>query len=225
MPRATRVEFQNVRELQDRLGGVPTDRIRLDPLPGQATVRDLLNWHERGGRRYELIDRTLVEKAMGAVESYIAMELGRLVGNHLAATDLGFVYGADALIRLIPGLVRGPDLCFVSWVTRPEHTVPRGSITDTVPDLAVEVLSPRNTRREMLRKRKEYFLAGVRLVWEIDPRTRTAIAYTAPDAKTAIPEDGVLDGGEVLPGFRLPLATLFAKLERPAGAKKPRKRK
>jgi hypothetical protein len=63
------------------------------------------------------------------------------------------------------------------------------------------------------RKLREYFLAGVRLVWMIDPRKRTAKVYTAPDAPSAtLDENQVLEGGKVLPGFTLPLAELFARL-------------
>lgn len=162
---------------------------------------------------------------MGFPESVVGSELGRLIGNFVADHDLGLMAGADALIELLPDLVRGPGVCFVSNARLTDGRVPADAVSSIVPDLAVEVLSPRNTRKEMLRKRKEYFLAGVRLVWEIDPRTRTAVVFTGPDAKAAVPEGGTLDGADVLPGFRLPLATLFDKLERPAARKKPRKRK
>jgi Uma2 family endonuclease len=73
-------------------------------------------------------------------------------------------------------------------------------------------------------KLKEYCLGGVSLVWIIDPETRSAEVYTAPDEKTAIPATGSLDGGDVLPGFRLPLAKLFEKLPAPT-AKKPKGKK
>ena len=98
-------------------------------------------------------------------------------------------------------------------------------ISRRVPDLAVEILSPTNTRTEMQIKLKEYFLGGVKLVWMIDPEKRTADVYTAPDAKTAIPTDGSLDGGEVLPGFSLPLAELFAKRSHAPDVKKSKGKK
>ena len=79
------------------------------------------------------------------------------------------------------------------------------------PDLCVEVVSPGNTAAEMQLKRQEYFASGCQLAWEIDPRTRTAVAYTsAADAGTVVQ---TLDGGTVLPGFTLPLATLFAEFD------------
>jgi Uma2 family endonuclease len=215
----------NLGELLRRLGGIPASRVCLDPPPGRATKRDLVRLHNRGDKLYELVDGTLVEKPMGSPESYIAHELGRLLGNHVADHDLGYMYTTDALIELLPRLVRGPDVCFTSWDKRSERTVPGNKqISDLTPDLVVEVLSPRNTRGEIARKLKEYFLAGVSLVWVIDPKTRAANVYTAPDARTVVPPTGTLDGGNVLPGFRLPLAKLFERLEKPT-APKPRKKK
>jgi Uma2 family endonuclease len=146
--------------------------------------------------------------------------LGRLVGHFVAEHDLGFLTGADDLIEVMPDLVRGPDVCFTSWAKRPGKTVDSDQISGVIPDLAVEVLSPSNTPGEILRKLKEYFLGGVRLVWVIDPRKRAAVAYTTPDKKTVVGESGTLDGGDVLPGFRVPLANLFERLEKPARAKK-----
>ena len=61
----------------------------------------------------------------------------------------------------------------------------------------------------MDRKLDDYFTAGVRLVWFIHPQTESAEAYTAADRSEAIPRDGVLLGGEVLPGFELSLTDLF----------------
>ena len=83
------------------------------------------------------------------------------------------------------------------------------------------MLSPKNTRGEILRKLKEYLLGGVRVVWVVDPRKRTADVSSAPDRRTSLDESGTLDGGDVLPGFRVPLAKLFERLEKP----RPKRRK
>jgi Uma2 family endonuclease len=213
-------EFETLGELLESLGGIPASRVRLKPPPGTATKKDLIRAHERGVKLCELVDGTLVEKAMGSPEAFLALELGHLLRVHLAQSDLGFLYGADALIEVMPQLVRGPDVSFVSWEKRPERTVPLKPISTLIPDLVVEVLSKSNARGEILRKLKEYFLGGVKLVWVIDPRKRTAAAYTAPDEMTPLGEKDALDGGDVLPGFRLPLANLFARLERPAAKKR-----
>jgi Uma2 family endonuclease len=110
---------------------------------------------------------------------------------------------------LRPGLVRMADVAFISWERLPGRRVPTESIPDLAPDLAVEVLSEGNTKPEMEQRLKDYFLAGVRLVWYVDLRTRTAEVYGSPDQVTTIAEEQSLDGGDVLPGFRLLLGSLF----------------
>jgi Uma2 family endonuclease len=78
----------------------------------------------------------------------------------------------------------------------------------------------------MQRKLKEYFLAGVRVVWFVNRNDRTVTVYTAPDISRTHGERDTLDGGDVLPGFRLPLATLFAKVpQEPAKKKRKKKRR
>jgi Uma2 family endonuclease len=119
--------------------------------------------------------------------------------------------GADGPVRLRLGLVRIPDVCFVSWKRLGSDEVPDDSISKVIPELAIEILSKSNTRREIERKLEEYFRAGVLLAWVIDPRKKAAEIYTAPTKKKEIGLDGTLQGGTILPGFRLPLKDLFAR--------------
>jgi len=129
--------------------------------------------------------------------------------------NLGLVTAPDGTVRLWAGRVRIPDVAFFSWDRLPGRQRPQAPIPTLAPDLAVEVLSRGNTPGEMRRKREDYFTAGVRLVWEVDPAARTVQVYTAPEAAAAVLTEGdTLDGGGVLIGFRLPLATLFAELDR-----------
>jgi Uma2 family endonuclease len=167
-----------------------------------------------------------------AKESFIAMKLGVLITNHSDARgDLGMVLGPDGMVKLMKKLVRIPDVSFTNWDRVPGRVVPDVPVPDLAPDLAVEVLSEGNTREEMERKLKEYFLSEVQLVWVIDPRKRTVRVYTSPDDVTDLGEGDTLDGGSVLPGFSVPVARLFAKLEpstkstKSNGGKKPKKRK
>jgi Uma2 family endonuclease len=215
------VTFETAAELVQKLGNVPLQRIRFTPPPGMATERDLLAAMDHTGRLYELVDGTLVEKAMGLSESVIAGKLLQKIANFGDENDLGIAAGADGTVRLLKGLVRAPDVSFFCWDKLPGRVLPSEPIPDLFPDLAVEVLSESNTAQEMERKLREYFLAGVQLVWVIDPRQRMAEVYTAPDAPTVTLDDTqALDGGNVLPGFTLPLAELFARL--PAAPKKTR---
>lgn len=103
---------------------------------------------------------------------------------------------------------------------------PPDPIPDLAPDLAFKVLSEANTEREMRRQLKDYFLAGVRLVWYVDPLTRTVTVYTAPDRQTRLTEDQALSGGDVLPGLEVPLRRIFARTPLGAGLpgrKQPRR--
>ena len=149
------------------------------------------------------------------------MSIIRASANFVRSNDLGIVAGADGTIRLARGLVRIPDCAFFSWDRLPGKVVPDEPIPDLAPDLAVEVLSKSNTVSEMKRKLKDYFFAGVRLVWLIDPKKRIVDVYTAPDQSVRLEERQSLDGGHVLPGFALPLTELFALLGKTGnGAKK-----
>ena len=209
------IRFQPpVRTLADllhRLGDIPPDRVRFNPVPGTATVEDLLRDENR---RCELIDETLVEKPMGVRESLLAIYLSELLGPFARGRNLGILTGADGTYEVLLGLVRLPDVAFVSWDRLPGRRVPDEPVPNVVPDLAAEVLSPSNTFGEMTRKRSEYFRAGVRLVWEIDPRARTVRVYTSETTYSDLTAADTLDGGPVLPGFTLPLAQLFAELDR-----------
>ena len=194
-------------DLLDRLGNVPLDRIRLRPAPGTATEDDVIIGCEE--RRCELVDGVLVDKPVGFHESLLATLLIRFIGRFLDEHDLGHVLGADTMLRLAPGLVRLPDVSFFSWDRFPGRRLPMTQIAAFTPDLAVEVLSPSNTEREMTRKRHEYFAAGCRLAWYVPFRERIVRVYTDPSAVRTLHEDDVLDGGDVLPGFRLPLRDWF----------------
>jgi Uma2 family endonuclease len=213
----TAAPFQTVADLLHALGDVPAWRVRLIPPPGQATEQDLITANTRKERLYELVEGTLVEKGMGHYESRVAGLLFHFAEIFLEEHDLGICYTADCTLRLPAGMVRMPDLSFVSWDKLPDRLLPAEAIASLVPDLAVEVLSESNTQGEMARKRREYFTAGVRLVWEIDPETETAQVFTSANEAVDVPADGSLDGGDVLPGFVVSLRRLFERAGRRAG--------
>jgi len=201
----------------ERLGDVPTHHVLLDPPPGAAIEADIFEIRRREGRLCELVDGVLVEKPMGLRESILAGALLALLRAFIVPRNLGVVSGEAGTMRLFPGLVRIPDVAFVSWDRLPGQRVPSEAVPDIAPDLAVEVLSESNTPEEMARKRREYFAAGVRLVWLVDPRARVVAVYTSPDEATTLDESQMLNGGEALPGFTLPLRELFAELDRRSG--------
>jgi Uma2 family endonuclease len=199
-------------DLQQRLGGIPLERIHLYPWPGLATENDVLEVHARTGRLCELVDGILVEKPMGFYESVLAVAIGRFIGNYLKGRNLGIVGGEAGMLKILGGRIRIPDVSFIRWDRLPQG---HDAVPAVSPDLAVEVLSDSNTKREIQDKLGEYFQGGTRLAWIIDPRDRTARIYHAADRFTLIDEAGSLTGGEVLPGFELKLQDLFAELDRP----------
>ena len=129
--------------------------------------------------------------------------------------DLGEVPLERVRLRPPPGAateadsVRIPDVAFTSWDRMPDQPIP-----GLVPDLAIEILGLSNTPGEMARKRREFFAAGVRLVWEVDLRRRTVHVFHAPEFPIELTASDTVTGEDVLPGFSLPLAELFAELDR-----------
>jgi Uma2 family endonuclease len=205
----------NLADLLKQLGSIPPWRIQLHPAPGTATEQDLLVALDPHGKRIcELVDGVLVEKAMGFKESLLAMEISRFLHSFIRKNDLGIVLGADATFRIMPSLVRIPDVAFVSWESLPGEEVPEDPIPDLTPDLAIEVLSKGNTRKEMERKLWEYFEGGARVVWLVQPKTQTAEIYSSPTDCRHIPKNGVLEAEGLLPDFKLPLRKLFESTKR-----------
>ena len=192
-----------VGDLLKRLGDIPAWRVRLHPAPGTATEEDVIAVLEGNERLCELVEGTLVEKPMGYEESELAATIIILMGPYVRLRRLGIVTGADGAVKLFGGLVRIPDVAFASWARFPGRKRPRVAVPELAPDLVVEVLSKGNTRAEMRCKLGEYFGAGVRLVWLVDPRKRTVRVHTSVAHSVVLKEGQSLDGGDVLPGFAL----------------------
>jgi Uma2 family endonuclease len=213
MATATIKPARTLADLLRDLGDISPERVCFPA--GNATETDVIEHLDGDDKRiYELIDGVLVEKAMGARESLIAALLVHYLQEFVLPRELGLVFSADGPFRLQPGRIRFPDTGFVSWDQFPDGELPNDAILEVAPDLAIEVISEGNTRREMKSKLRDYFKAGVRLVWYVYPDTKSAIAYTSPAKKKDIDLLGSLDGGKVLPGFSLPLVKLFEPLKR-----------
>ena len=201
--------FPSGAEWWDAVGRVPMERVVFDPLPGTATVADVVRLDERENVLCELVFGTLVRKTVGYPESLIGGNFFAALHAFVKANDLGLVAPADGMMRLLGRQVRIPDVSFVSKESLPDGEVPTEPVPDLVPDLAVEVISASNTPREMQNKLREYFEAGTRLVWYVDLADRVVTVYTSPeDAQRLTPAD-TLRGGDVLPGFEASVAELL----------------
>jgi Uma2 family endonuclease len=203
--------IKTMAEVVHDLGDIPLERIRAFPPPGTATVEDLLKPH---GHTCELIDGVLVEKPVGARESMLAIALGAALRDFIQKDDLGVILGADGLLWILPDVLRAPDVSFIPWSSFPDEELPEDAYWKVAPALAAEVLSRTNTKAEIGRKLTQLFDAGTQLAWVIDPKTQSAKVHTSPKRFKEIGPSGTLDGGKVLPGFKLSLADLFAVTKR-----------
>jgi Uma2 family endonuclease len=157
--------------------------------------------------RGELRTMSLAKPLHGAIRARLSFKLGGFVEEH----DLGETFGAETgfLLERDPDSVLGPDVAFVSH-ERLAAVETFEKYFSFAPDLAVEVLSPGNTVREINEKINMYFAAGARAVWVFNPKKKTAAVYSSPSKFQTLSEQETLEGGEVLPGFRLELSRLFA---------------
>jgi Uma2 family endonuclease len=202
----------NVADLLHELGGIPPKRVRMVPTPGYATKKDLLRVLEVENIPCELVQGTIVEKAMGQLESELTGLLIYYLHVFLASHDLGRIYLPDAPFELRKNLIRMPDIAFVSHAKIPSGSR-KQAVATWVPDLAVEILSKGNTQREIDRKLQEYLDAGVQIVWVVDPRKRIVTVHMPDHQPIVLNESKTLDGGKVLPGFKLKIKDWFAKVD------------
>ena len=138
----------------------------------------------------------IVAKVIYALERFV-----REQGLGDVGAEGGFILARD------PDVVLAPDVAFVRAGRLADDQT---GFMPLAPDLAVEVISPSNSAPEMSRRVRLYLDAGVRLVWIVDPYERTITVY-APDRTARMFIDGeTLDGGDVLPGFRLAVDDIFA---------------
>jgi Uma2 family endonuclease len=167
--------------------------------------------------RYEVIAGIRVERApMGAFETVLASWLCHLL-NSFAAGTLGLAVNETLFVLSVSrNLQRRPDVAFVSYTRWPAAVVAREPAWNVVPDLAVEIVSPTNLAEEIDSKVMDYFQSGVRLVWVFYPDTGRVYVYQSPTQVSILERTDTLDGGEVLPGFRLPIVQLYEAVTKPA---------
>lgn len=154
--------------------------------------------------------RVVKEPRPGGRHGRVTSELFWRIESFVRERELGWtLVETGFLLADDPPTVRGPDVAFLARERIPSDGAPLGMWRQP-PDLAVEVVSPTDTAAEIQDKVLEYLAAGTRLVWVVDPATESATAYRSRGEVRLLTAGDVLDGSDVLPGFRLELAELFA---------------
>lgn len=163
----------------------------------------------RDGRKYELLEGELVVSPTGFQHSCVSVRLVVALGQFVARHRLGLVVDSSTGFRMKSGDCLSPDVSFVKM----ERVLSQGGITPEffqgAPDLAVEVISPRESRRRLKQKLTQYFRNGTRLAWVVNPGDRTVSVYTSVEQVEILAATDQLGGGALLPGFVFPLKELF----------------
>ncbi len=179
------------------------------------TAEDLWDASHQPGetRRLEVVKGALREMTpTGGLHGVIALEIGYQILHHAKQHQLGYATSAETgfILAADPYTVRAPDVGFVAR-ERISGPIP-SKYFPFAPDLAVEVVSPNDTAQDIRERVLDFLKAGTRLVWVIYPESKTVDVYR-PDGVQVVAIDGALNGGDVLPGFRLALRELFESSE------------
>lgn len=160
--------------------------------------------------RGELVPVTPAGREQGILAGFLTVELGMFARER----ELGRVYVAETgfTLQRNPDTVRAPDVSFVRRERDAALRSRRGFVPGA-PDLAIEIRSPDNALAKLATKAGEYLMSGGRLVWIVDPMLRQVHVHRPRQAVIVLSSDATLDGGDVLPGFALPLSRLFAELD------------
>jgi Uma2 family endonuclease len=173
------------------------------------TVDDLLAMPEDGMRR-ELVAGELREMTpVGRPHARTHQRINRSLDTHVLENGLGEVYSEYGyVLESEPATVRAPDLSFVR-ADRMGESSDEGYFTG-VPDLAIEIVSPNDRPSEVRAKVGEYLGAGTRMVVVADPQNRDVLVYRPGRAPLELTEDDVLEGEDVVPGWKLPVRDIFS---------------
>ena len=172
----------------------------------QWTDDELMALPDEG--KHELVDGEVVHMSpAGWRHGNVVMRLAGRMEPFARQHRLGELFDGQTGFRLPNGGLRCPDISFVR-AERLLKEPPKGFLY-VVPDLVVEIVSPTDRAAYVSRKVAEYLSLGVRLLWVIDPETRSAVVYR-PGQEPHRPSNDTLDGEDVLPGFRCSLSELLS---------------
>jgi Uma2 family endonuclease len=164
---------------------------------------------EEEGRKWELLDGELIEVSSATPEhNLILVQLLTLLHSFIIPRRLGVVLPeTDLAVRANTRL--RPDFGFFSAETWRTVDVKRVPVVQT-PDIAVETLSPSETKKTIQRKIEAYLKWGVQEVWLIDPEARTLAVHSR--AGVHLLSEGAFLTSSFVPGWQIQIADLFENL-------------
>lgn len=177
------------------------------------TAEEFWEWTQRPenqGKWWELERGEVVEMPPpGELHGVICFLIARLLGNYVFDRGSGYVCTNDTgiLLERDPDTVRGPEVMLFDERRRLADLSPK--ISEGIPKLVVEVLSPTDRPNQTIMRLRQYLDRGIPLVWLVDPESRTVTVHRPGQLPDLVKGDGELIGGEVLPGLRLRAADLF----------------
>ena len=174
------------------------------------TAEDLLRLYSKGVRG-ELIRGELCETMpCGGKHGEVVVNMVIPMGSHTKSRRLGRLAASDSgvLLERDPDTVREPDIAYISAERLPLDVEVTGYY-EVVPDLVVEVVSPGDSAREVMDKALMWLSYGTRLVWAVNPGSRTVDVYRPGERTATLGVDDALDGLDVLPGFTCPVSDIF----------------
>jgi len=160
----------------------------------------------------ELVDGEIIELSpAGFPQAFLTMRIGRLLGNFVDVQKTGWVLGNEAGLHVNrrKQRTRGADVLYISYQRLPREKYHQGFLK-VPPELVVEVFGEKETWDELAEKIKDYHEFGIDMVWVVDPDSQTVKLHPRGGQEKILSKDDTLDGGVVLPEFRVPLTELFA---------------
>lgn len=164
----------------------------------------------KDGRKYELLDGDFLTSPITITHGTVCVRIATLLDGFVRPRKLGLILDSSIGCRLTAQCCLSPDVCFVSKARLPELAPTFDQFLAGAPDLVVEVISPSDRRKNIDRKMERYFEHGARLGWIVDSRKQVVTVRTSKIERILSGPRDILEGGDVLPGFKCKVAEIFA---------------
>lgn len=161
----------------------------------------------KNGRKYELLDGHFLVSPVAITHGTVCIRISSLLDQFVRPRKLGLVLDSSIGCRLTPNCCLSPDVCFVSKRRLPESF---DQFFAGGPDLVVEVISPSDRRKTINQKMDRYFEHGAQLGWIVNTKKQIVTVRTLEGERVLSQLDEMLDGGEVLPGFKIKVGEIFS---------------